>query len=149
MPRRRNTDPLQAGGLPPSAEPAASGLIDGDGLDGLVETFGESVSQAIVEAFRETGLIGIVQGPQPPGAAGIFADYLTPRQLADELGISERQLAQQARAGKGPPRTVVGRLIRYRRSAILTWLRALEHGNWTVAAGEHRRCAADRQRSRR
>ena len=62
-----------------------------------------------------------------PGGS-ILSDYLTPDELADQLGITERHLYERHKVGLAPPRTVIGRTIIYRRAAVLTWLRSLEEG---------------------
>jgi predicted DNA-binding transcriptional regulator AlpA len=53
-------------------------------------------------------------------------EYLTRPQLAIELGISERTIIRLEREGKGPPRTMIGRRIVYRRLAVQKWLRTRE-----------------------
>jgi hypothetical protein len=52
----------------------------------------------------------------------LLADYLTKAELAAELGIHERTLDRWHTARTGPPRTVIGRDILYRRGAVLAWL---------------------------
>jgi predicted DNA-binding transcriptional regulator AlpA len=53
-------------------------------------------------------------------------EYLTRPQLAIELGISERTIIRLESEGKGPPRTMIGRRIVYRRLAVQKWLRTRE-----------------------
>jgi predicted DNA-binding transcriptional regulator AlpA len=53
-------------------------------------------------------------------------ELLTRPQLAIELGLSERSIIRLEQEGKGPPRTVIGRRITYRREAIQRWLKKRE-----------------------
>ena len=63
----------------------------------------------------------------PQGANdGVLTDYLTPAELAAELGISGRTLERWARLRECPPRTRLGKRIVYRRAAVTEWLRARE-----------------------
>ena len=52
----------------------------------------------------------------------LAGEYVTPEQLAAELGISVRTLHRWHTARQGPPRVVLGRVIFYRRSSVLAWL---------------------------
>jgi excisionase family DNA binding protein len=52
--------------------------------------------------------------------------YLTPRQLAAELGISLRTLCRWNLLRKAPTCSRVGNLVLYRREAVDQWLRANE-----------------------
>lgn len=52
--------------------------------------------------------------------------YVTPEQLAEELGISVRTLHRWHTARQGPPRIVLGRIIFYRRSSVLAWIESRE-----------------------
>lgn len=58
---------------------------------------------------------------QPPGRRQKVST-LTPRQVADELGIAEQTLANWRSAGTGPRFVKVGVLVRYRRSDVEAWL---------------------------
>ena len=54
---------------------------------------------------------------------------LTPRQLAVQLGVTTRTLANWRKAGVGPPAISVGRggrLLRYRAESVAAWLDACE-----------------------
>jgi hypothetical protein len=51
---------------------------------------------------------------------------LTKKQLAAELERNERTLDRWDVLGMGPPRTVVGRTIYYRRTSVQKWLAAQE-----------------------
>ena len=62
-------------------------------------------------------------------AQSIFgSEYITPESLAKNLDISTRTLARWHVLRFGPPRTVVGRTILYRRDSVLEWLRTREDG---------------------
>ncbi len=56
----------------------------------------------------------------------VLAGFLTPDQLAGQLGISLRTLARWHAARRGPPRCAIGRLIRYRVDAVREWMIAGE-----------------------
>ena len=56
----------------------------------------------------------------------ILAGYLTPEQLAAELGVCERTLTRWHVARVGPPRLTIGRRLLYRRIAVEEWLRRRE-----------------------
>ena len=53
-------------------------------------------------------------------------EYVTPECLAKDLGRSVRTLDRWDLLRIGPPRTRVGRMILYRREAVLEWLRSRE-----------------------
>ena len=55
-------------------------------------------------------------------AAGLLDDYLSPDQLAEELGKSVRTIARWDRLRIGPPKTLVGKRPFYRRDAVRQWL---------------------------
>ena len=48
--------------------------------------------------------------------------YLTPHQLAVELGVSERTLHRWHAMRVGPPRSLIGRKTYYNRSSVAAWL---------------------------
>ena len=54
--------------------------------------------------------------------AGLLDDYLSPDQLAEELGKSVRTIARWDRLRIGPPKTLVGKRPFYRRDAVRQWL---------------------------
>ncbi|MBF0169409.1 MAG: helix-turn-helix domain-containing protein [Alphaproteobacteria bacterium] len=64
------------------------------------------------------------QGQKPFSSP--LAGFLTPKQLAAELGISLRTLARWHARRIGPARCVIGKLIRYRLDAVKEWLAANE-----------------------
>lgn len=59
-------------------------------------------------------------------AASIAGEYMEPPELTSGLGISKRTLDRWHRQRIGPPRTVIGRTILYRRTAVQEWLRSRE-----------------------
>ena len=56
----------------------------------------------------------------------ILSEFLTKEELAAELRRNPRTLDRWDVPGMGPPRTLVGRQILYRRSSLLKWLAAQE-----------------------
>lgn len=56
----------------------------------------------------------------------LAGEYLTRAELAAELDNSERTIIRWDNAGVGPPRTVLGRRVLYRREGVLQWLRDRE-----------------------
>ncbi len=56
----------------------------------------------------------------------ILSDFFTKKALADELDRNERTLDRWAALGTGPPRTVIGRMVLYRRKSVEKWLNAQE-----------------------
>ena len=65
----------------------------------------------------------------------ILAEYLTREELASELRRNPRTLDRWEVLGMGPPRTLVGRQVLYRRSSLLKWLAAQEQRS--TQGGEH------------
>jgi hypothetical protein len=64
-------------------------------------------------------------GPDPAlfeFAGTVLSGYLTPTQLAAQLGCCEKTLHRWDAARIGPPRVHVGRKVMYRREAITQWL---------------------------
>ena len=55
-------------------------------------------------------------------AAGLLDDYLSPGQLAEELGKSVRTIARWERLRIGPPKTLIGKKPFYRREGVRQWL---------------------------
>jgi predicted site-specific integrase-resolvase len=56
----------------------------------------------------------------------MLSDYLTPAQLADDLGICAKTLERWRNDGQGPPITRLGRTVLYRRTSVAAWLTARE-----------------------
>jgi CO/xanthine dehydrogenase Mo-binding subunit len=59
-------------------------------------------------------------------AGTILAEYMTPEELAGELGVCKRTLDRWHASRSGPPRVTVGRRPLYRRDAVAQWLRKRE-----------------------
>ena len=72
------------------------------------------------------------------GAAipAILGDYLSPEQLAVELGVSERTVYRWHALRTGPPRVTVGRRPMYKLASVRAWLERRERD---PAAAESRR----------
>ena len=62
-----------------------------------------------------------VAPPTPPHAQ-FLGGYVTETECAEELGISRRTLQRWHRLREGPPRTLVGKKIKYRRASVAAWL---------------------------
>ena len=60
-----------------------------------------------------------------PGGS-VLDGYLTPTQLAAQLGCCEKTLARWHAARNGPPRVTIGRRLLYRRTAVSDWLERQE-----------------------
>lgn len=60
-------------------------------------------------------------------AEPILSQFLTKDELAAELGRNARTLDRWEVLGMGPPRTLVGRKILYRRKSVERWLAAQEN----------------------
>ena len=59
----------------------------------------------------------------------ILSEFLTKEELAEELGRNVRTLDRWDTLRIGPPRTVIGRKVLYRRASVQKWLCAQErHG---------------------
>src|SRR5580693_7094144 len=69
-------------------------------------------------------------------ASRLLSEYLTPEELAGELGSCKRTLDRWHARRSGPPRVTVGRRPLYRREAVAQWLRKRE-----VAKTLHQRCS--------
>lgn len=59
-------------------------------------------------------------------APAVLSGYLTPAQLADELGVCERTVHRWHALRTGPARTKFGNKVYYRRSAVQAWLQKRE-----------------------
>lgn len=57
----------------------------------------------------------------------ILSEFLTKEELAAELRRNPRTLDRWDALGVGPPRTLVGREVYYRRASVARWLVAQEH----------------------
>ncbi len=82
-------------------------------------------NMAIDGAGEEAAGDSQLSTPKPArGANGwqFLQDYISEQQCAEALGISRRTLSRWHRLREGPPRTYVGKRIRYRRSSVESWL---------------------------
>jgi hypothetical protein len=77
--------------------------------------------------------------PKDKPTLNFLNDFFTEQQLADELGRTVRTLRRWHELRLGPPRTVCGRLILYRKTSAAEWLRAREEQLSRVCLGERRR----------
>ena len=68
-----------------------------------------------------------ITSPEP-----LLEDYMTPEELAAELGKSVRTIDRWARLRTGPPRTVIGRKPYYRRASAREWLLGREREQVTA-----------------
>lgn len=67
------------------------------------------------------------------GLQPILADFLTKEALAAELRRNARTLDRWEVLGLGPPRTLIGRKILYRRASVQKWLAAQEQARGAVS----------------
>ena len=58
--------------------------------------------------------------------SAILAGYLTPKNLAQALGVSERTVARWHRLREGPPRVEFGRKVFYRLESVSAWIASCE-----------------------
>jgi predicted DNA-binding transcriptional regulator AlpA len=54
----------------------------------------------------------------------LLGDYLTPEQLAAELGIRLSTLKQWHRVRKAPPRVMLGRFPYYSKTTVRAWMQS-------------------------
>jgi predicted DNA-binding transcriptional regulator AlpA len=66
------------------------------------------------------------QSQEPDQLSSILAGYLTPKNLAQALGVSERTVARWHRFREGPPRVEIGRKIFYRLESVNAWIASCE-----------------------
>jgi hypothetical protein len=80
-----------------------------------------SLSQSSMRALPSAQALG---GCERLGS--LLSEYMTPEELAGELGICKRTLDRWNASRTGPPRVTVGRRPLYRREAVTQWLRKRE-----------------------
>jgi excisionase family DNA binding protein len=56
----------------------------------------------------------------------VLQDYMTPSELAAQLGVCVKTLDRWRADGAGPPVTKVGRKLLYRRASVTAWLQGCE-----------------------
>ena len=78
------------------------------------------------------------ESQEPDQLSSILAGYLTPKNLAQALGVSERTVARWHRFREGPPRVEIGRKVFYRLESVNAW----------IASCERPEARADRSRRR-
>jgi hypothetical protein len=79
------------------------------------------------------------------GQSLILVGYLTPQQLAQELGVSKRTLSRWHFRRLGPPRVAIGRKRYYRVHSVSTWLAT--HERFEPRGGQQRDYRVSRSRS--
>jgi hypothetical protein len=63
------------------------------------------------------------------GESTIAVEYFKPEELATMLGRDKRTLERWEAQRIGPPRTVIGKLVLYRKTAVMEWLRSREENH--------------------
>jgi hypothetical protein len=58
--------------------------------------------------------------------AGILNDYISRKNLADDLGVTEATLIRWEKDRKGPPVTRIGRDVLYYIPSVKNWARSQE-----------------------
>jgi Helix-turn-helix domain len=58
----------------------------------------------------------------PNFKAAFFAEYFPERELARVLGVSPRTLRRWNERRCGPPRTVIGRKVYYKKDSAMRWI---------------------------
>ena len=66
--------------------------------------------------------------PRPDDAGSILAGWISRRELARELGLTEDTLRRWESRRTGPACVRAGRRVYYRRAAVQDWLAAQEAG---------------------
>lgn len=57
---------------------------------------------------------------------GVLQGYLTPEEMAQQIGVSPRTLSRWQVHRIGPPRVKVGRQVFHRLASVLEWLESRE-----------------------
>ena len=70
--------------------------------------------------------------------SAILAGYLTPKNLAQALGVSERTVARWHRLREGPPRVEIGRKVFYRLESVNAWIASCERHEARADRGRRR-----------
>ena len=63
----------------------------------------------------------------PDEVEGLLDGYVSPAELSEELGVSERTLSRWRALGVGPPVTRVGRRVLYSRRGARAWVDRAEN----------------------
>jgi hypothetical protein len=85
-------------------------------------------------AIAAPAMIASIAPPVQP----ILADYLSPEQLAIEIGVSLRTVARWHALRHGPPRVMLGRRPMYKRSSVAAWIERQERDPAAASAGRRR-----------
>jgi hypothetical protein len=109
------------------------------------------VKEALRKRKLRLGMVLLLATPSEPTLSAtspalgtttrVLNGYLTPPELAAQLGICQRTLARWQRDRTGPPRSVVGRRILYRAESVTAWLvkREKNFDEESMKAGPRRR----------
>ncbi len=94
------------------------------------------------ESTRGLCRMSVMQNPAESGGAShnsLLGDYFSKTELAEALEVSPRTIDRWETARIGPPRTIIGRQVRYRRAAVEKWLLQRERGaeDGVRARGHH------------
>lgn len=63
----------------------------------------------------------------------ILSEYVAINDLATELGVTRRTLSRWNQLREGPPQTLIGIRVYYRRDAVREWLRSREQSKGRAA----------------
>jgi excisionase family DNA binding protein len=73
--------------------------------------------------------LGVVAGPSPDGPRPGLDPLLTADEVAEMLQVTKAWVYAETRA-KRIPHVPLGRYVRYRRSAVMQWITALERHSY-------------------
>ena len=90
------------------------------------DTTDETAQTPTTQDYMEAALAAKGGGGGRVWEDGVLSEYISPEQLALELGISTRTLDRWHSVREGPPRTRLGKRILYRRESFAAWLRSQE-----------------------
>jgi excisionase family DNA binding protein len=71
---------------------------------------------------------------EPVKSATTLPEFLTARDLAELLKVSEKSIARWASQDASMPAIRLGRMVRFERQAVLDWLRSRTQGRRKRAA---------------
>ena len=78
--------------------------------------------------------------------SSILAGYLTQKDLAQALGVSERTIARWHHFREGPPRVEFGRKVFYRLESVSAWIASCERPEPRAGRTRRARLAVDPSR---
>ncbi len=70
----------------------------------------------------------------PTNGESVLAEYMTRDELAEDLSRCARTLDRWHSLRTGPPRTILGKRVLYRRASVAAWLRSQEETPDSVRA---------------